>query len=228
MKTKYILLGLIGALLLGIGDWLLGFVDAAPLAGEAFSYLRAGHAAANYSLLRPVLTMALGAAGVLCYYPCFIHMGDIVTDEKQRKTVNFLFGLGSFSLILIHYFYAIIVFVYAWMNQNGGEELAGALSVAMDGAMDKGVMIGFFALWIPQVVLFVKILRGRTVLPRWAVTFHPMMWMILFSALGLVVLPNSSFAYGLYTFGTNGGMIIWLSAVFVLGKRGTKDMQQEE
>lgn len=218
MKNKYIYLGLIGAVLLGIGDWLLGFVNATAPTAEAFAYIRAGHAAEDYSLMRPTLAMALGAIGALFYYPCFVHMGDIVTDEKKRKSLNFLFGLSSFSLTLIHNFYAIIVFVYAWMMRNGGEALAGDLSMAMDGAMDKGVMVGFLALGAAQIVLFLRIMKGQTIFPRQAVIFHPLVWLIVFTLIGTVLVSGNAFTYGLYTFGTNGGMIIWLVAVLVLSR----------
>lgn len=43
LNKRCIIFGIIGCLCFGIGDWLLGYVDPAPIEGNIFYFIRAGH-----------------------------------------------------------------------------------------------------------------------------------------------------------------------------------------
>lgn len=214
--TKYYYLGILGAICFGIGDWLLGYVDTSEVVGEAFRYIRAGHGE-GYHQVKAIISMALGTVGLLFYYPALLHMTDIVKDEVKRKRLQYLFGAGAFVWLLIHYFYSVNVFCYAWMMQNGGEALAAELSKALGNAMYLGVAIGYIPLIVPNVMHLIEIMKGRTTLKKSAVCFHPLVWIILVSVLAKK-LPMSPFSYGLYTFCMNAGMLVWFMFMSVRKK----------
>ena len=87
------LIGIIGCILFGIGDWLLGFVDPG-IVSEKFSVIRAGNGA-DYDLAKVVWTLALGTAGMAFLIPGFRAQADILRDEKDKPLFRFLMTLCS-------------------------------------------------------------------------------------------------------------------------------------
>lgn len=83
LQKKFIIFGMIGCLCFGIGDWLLGYVDPAPIEGNVFYFIRAGHGA-GYNLSKAAFALALAMAGMCFLYPGFVHIADIVKDEKNE------------------------------------------------------------------------------------------------------------------------------------------------
>lgn len=212
IEKKYIYLGIIGALCFGFGDWLLGYVDTTMVSGTAFAYIRVGHGV-DYNTNRAIAAMAIGTLGLFFYYPALVHMADIVNEEKKKKRLQFLFGASAFVWLLIHYYYSINVFCYAWMMQNGGEVLAGKFSKALGDAMLCGVAIGYIPLIIPNVLHLVAVIKSKTVLKKTTAIFHPLVWIVIFN-IGANMMPSTPFTYGLYTFCMNAGMLVWF--IFML------------
>lgn len=223
-ERKYIYLGIIGAILFGIGDWLLGYVDVTPITGTAFEYIRAGHGA-GYDTLRAIAAMVTGTVGLLFYYPALTHMGDVVKDEASKSRLNHMFGAGAFAWLLIHYFYGVNVFCYSWMMQNGGEALAGELSAALGNAMQWGVAVGYIPLALPNVIHLIDIIRGKTNLKKSAAFFHPLVWIVIFNIVGNA-LPASPFSYGFYTFCMNAGMLVWFAYMAIVGSKNESEMKK--
>ena len=83
LQKKFIIFGMIGCLCFGIGDWLLGYVDPAPIEGNVFYFIRAGHGA-GYNLSKAAFALALAMAGRCVLYPGIFHIAGIVKDEKNE------------------------------------------------------------------------------------------------------------------------------------------------
>lgn len=226
MKKKNIFMGIVGAICFGIGDWLLGYVDATPVIGTAFEYIKVGHGV-NYNTARAIIAMALGTIGMLFYYPAFIHMADVVEDKVVRSRLNYMFGATAFAWLVIHYFYGINVYCYAWMMQNGGEVLAGELSKALKNALTWGVVFAYIPLLVPNVVHLLEIIKGKTTSSKAAVFFHPLLWMLILNVVSNI-LPTSKFSYGLYTFCVNAGMLIWFGYLLFVDARKAKRIIESE
>ena len=119
---KYWLLGLVGCVLFGIGDWLLGYVDPQPVS-ELFSVLKTGHGM-DYALWKITLTLVLGAIGVPFMMAGCMRMANLVTDEKRKNTLKWSMILLPVGWLLIHFTVSCGIYTYAWNLQKGDPALA--------------------------------------------------------------------------------------------------------
>lgn len=214
-RKKFWIYGIIGCLCFGIGDWLLGYVDPTPIEGDLFYFIRAGHGA-DYQRLRAVLAMALAMAGMFLYFPALLHISDVAEDPKTASHLRYAFGLFSLGAIVIHLLVTVNVIAYSWMAESAGAEPANSLSNLLGGSLLPCLFIAFIFVGLPFVWLIVDILRGKTRLKRWEALFTPLVWMVIADA-AAALLPSSAFSYGLYTFGINGGILVWF--VYLLASK---------
>lgn len=200
-------LGIIGCILFGIGDWLLGFVDPG-IVSEKFSVIRAGNGA-EYELAKVVWTLALGTVGMAFLIPGFRAQADILKDEKDKPMFRFLMTLCTVSWIVIHTTVSAGIYIYSWCMHKGDAELAQELTLDVMGLFLPMQVIAYIFLAVLLIVQIIGIVRGKTVCRKIAVIFTPVVWMAVFSG-AAKILPASPFANGLDTFCMNGGMIVWL------------------
>ena len=84
MDKKYAVHGIIGCVLFGIGDWLLGFVDPGNVQEDVFYFISAGHGA-GYPDWKITVTLVCAIIGVLFLWQGFVHISDLMKEEKDRK-----------------------------------------------------------------------------------------------------------------------------------------------
>ena len=215
MKKINICFGIVGALLLGIGDWLLGFTDPSHIDGAVWNALVSGYTK-NYSLLRPVIAMPLGFFGVLSYAPCIWEMGQIFKDKKTRKIQSIFMTASMGGWALLHYLYSAAVFVFAYSCRYIGQSEAVNITNALYGAVMPGMSLWLVFMLIPFILHFVDIARGKSYLPKKMLAFHTLVWWAVIY-FGSSVLPKTAFTNGLKTFAMNGAMLVWLAAVLIYG-----------
>lgn len=219
MKKINIFFGIIGALLLGTGDWLLGLTDPAPVDGAAWNALVTGYTR-NYSLLRPVIAMPLGFFGVLSYAPCMWEMGQIFKDEKTRRIQSIFMIAGMGGWALLHYLYSAVIFVFAYSCRNIGQSEALNITNALYKAVMPGMSLWLVFMLIPFLLHFADIARGKAFLPKKMLAFHTLVWWAgVYSVTS--VLPKTAFTNGLNTFAMNGAMLVWLAAVLIYESKHT-------
>ena len=68
--------------------------------------------------------MSISTLDILFYLPCMWQMGSIFMDEKTRRKNGWLMVAGLFGWLVIHYFYSILSFLFAWMAANTDAALA--------------------------------------------------------------------------------------------------------
>lgn len=222
LQKKYCIFGIIGCLCFGIGDWLLGYVDPGLVEGEVFYFIRVGHGL-SYSASNIAVVLALAAFGMCLLYPGFVRISDIAKDKKTKQFLRYVFGLCSMGWLMLHIMVSVNVLVFSEAEKNGGRELAVVLSNRFGSAGLAVVCCAYFFVAVAFIVLIVDILRGNTYLKKSAVLFSPAVWMAVIAAVSLV-LPQSAFSYGLYTFCMNGGMLVWFA--YLLTKRNQIEMKQ--
>lgn len=207
LNKRYIIFGIIGCLCFGIGDWLLGYVDPAPIEENVFYFIRTGHGA-GYNFSKAAFALVLAMVGMCFLYPGFVHISDIEKDEKTKRSIEYVFGLCSIGWLALHILVSVNVIVFSQAEKSGGHELAVTLSSSLGRAGMAAVFCVFFFAAVSMVMLFIDILRRKTCLKRMAVFFSPIVPM---SVIFIVAqfLPQSPFSYGLYTFFMNGGMLVW-------------------
>lgn len=217
MDKKYAAQGIIGCLMFGLGDWLLGFVDPGKIDGDTFYYISAGHGAA-FADWKITVTLASAVIGVLFLQQGFVHIADIMKDDRDRAGAQRVFTFMTYPWIVIHFVVTAIVFVYSYTCRVAGEELAVQITGGMDMAFNAGLLLAYFILAVSLVDLVIVIARGRTVLKRYNAFFTPLTWIAVIGAAALL-LPASPFSKGLYTFSMNGGMLVWfVRLLFVKGE----------
>lgn len=206
-QKKYWIYGIIGCLCFGIGDWLLGYVDPTLIEEDLFYFIRVGHGV-DFQTIRGVITMILAMIGMLFYLPGLKHIADITLDKKSSNHLRYVFELCSIGWFTIHFIVVVNVLVYSWTIKSIGTESAYAISNYLGNALLPCLYIAYIFVAIPLILLIIYIFLGKTHLKKRDIIFTPIIWMIIINVI-VFILPSTAFSYGLYTFGMNGGMLVW-------------------
>lgn len=212
---KWLLPGILGALLMLAGDWLLGYVDPAPLV-EGSSILRAGYAQ-DYALWRPVAAMATGTLGMLCYLPGLWGMALTIRDKRWRRRFCGAMAAGLPGWMLIHYFFSQLIYQLAWSCRSG-DPMALESARAVNLAFRYPVGVWYVLMAVPFLIHLALTARGRSHLPRWTALLSPVVCLVVLRVLA-AVLPQTPFAYGLSIGAMNEAMLIWFFAALAAGRR---------
>lgn len=216
MEKKYAIQGIIGCLLFGIGDWLLGYVDPGKVPYDVFYFISAGHGA-EYPDWKITVTMVCAIIGVLFLWQGFVHISDLMTEEKDRAGAARVFTFLTYSWLIIHFVVTLMVFIHSYSCRNIGIEQAVIITDGLDKVLDPCILIAYLILGIAMIDLIIVIARGKTVLKRTEAFITPLTWMLLIGAVSFI-LPASPLSKGLYTFCMNGGMSAWFIRLLVRRK----------
>lgn len=217
MDKKYAIQGIIGCVLFGVGDWLLGFVDPGKVPEDVFYFISAGHGA-GYPDWKIMVTMVCAIIGVLFLWQGFVHISDLMKEEKDMEGAKRVFTFLTYSWLIIHFVVTIMVFIYSYSCRTLGSEQAVIITNGLDKVLDPCILIAYFILGIALIDLIIIIARGRTKLKRTDAFITPLTWMLIIGAVSMV-LPASPFSKGLYTFCMNGGMIVWFIRLLIRPER---------
>lgn len=196
-------------MLFGIGDWLLGFVDPGKVDGDVFYFISAGHGT-DYADWKIVVTLVTAVIGVLFFSQGCVHIADFMKEEKDKAGARRVFSFLAYPWLTIHFTVTVMVFTYSYMCKNVGESQAVLMSQYMDRLFDPFVLLSYFILLVAFADLIIAIARGKTTLKKREILLTPLTWIALIGLISMV-LPESVFSKGLYTFCMNGGMIIWFT-----------------
>lgn len=214
------LCGILGCLCYGGGDWLMVYGDT-TYTGKLF-WLTAG--VAQIPGWRNGMAMLLAFPGVIFYGIALFYLGRLIVGEKERRAYHYLNAFGLTPWMCLHLFYIMILYLYAWMTQNG---YAYAALPACEALFDhlswmvwvsEALMLPVFVYW------FWAVLAGKTVLPRWVAACNVLVFYGLLSTVKNL-LPDSPFRIGF----TNGLMsesmvlffiVIWFAAGKTMKQEG--------
>lgn len=215
---RWLVPGVLGALLMLAGDWLLGYVDPALLT-EQSSILRAGYAG-DYALWRPAAAMATGTLGLLCYLPGLWGMALTIRNKGWRKRFCWTMAAGLPGWMLIHYFFSQLIYQFAWASQNG-DTMALEAACAVNLAFRYPVGVWYVLMAVPFLLHLGLTVRGLTHLPRWTALLSPVVCLVALRVLA-ALLPQTPFAYGLSIGAMNEAMLIWFCAALLTGRAGRR------
>lgn len=206
MKNRKLwLLGIIGCVLFGVGDWLLGYVDP-EVVSQQFSVIKAGHGA-NYELGKVTMTLLTGAIGIPFLLMGSTGMAELVTEKRRREVLRVWLSLLPMGWMLIHFTVSVGIYAYSWAMRFATPEQAQRLALDMITMTRPAQMVGILFL-VPLLLFPVYVFRGMTTLKRNSQFFSPLLWMAVLSALKFFV-PPTPFTNGIDTFCMNAGMIVW-------------------
>ena len=163
-KKKMIIcfiLGTVGCLCFGGGDWLMMFGDTAHT--SELYWLTQG--VTEISPQRNALAMALAFPGIICYGMGLFAMAGFIKDNRERKIYRVLNIFGLTPWLCLHIFYVIFLAIYAYMASNG---YAGADEVCYGVYSSLSWVVPLAeAFMLPPFIYYMYLqLRGKTYFTR--------------------------------------------------------------
>ncbi len=225
-KMEFALLcGMLSCLCFGAGDWLLGYVNPTPISENIFYFICAGHGA-GYAQWKIVVTLVMAMVGMCFLIPGMACIADVAQKSGARRLLRYLFMLCAVGWIVIHFAVAVNVLVFSLAERAGDRELAVTLSHGLDSACLLFLYCAYVFVAAALITLMVLILCAKTRLKRTAALFTPVISMGIIAAVS-GLLPVSPFAYGLYTFCMNGGLIVWFVYLLIHQDTAVEDCDDE-
>jgi len=207
-KNYLLLLGVLGCLCYGGGDWLMMYGDPTPLSKSLY-WLTEG--VTGIAPWRNGLAMALAFPGIILYGIALFSLERYISTEKDRKVYHWLNIFGLTPWMALHLFYIMILFGFQYMMTSGYADAAVAVSEAVYQHL-SWVVLASEALMLPVFIWFLYLLiRGRTALKRRMALAHVF---VIYAVLYVIrlLLPASAFRIGF----TNGMMSESMLVFFLL------------
>ena len=223
---RWYILGAIGAVLMAVGDWLLGCV---PLqAADMGMFNRAYYLSGAYGLWRPVLTVGTGAiGGFLDYFMVKALNVDIDVRYRKTKTVQYLCGIFTVAIALtIHTWVATMAWFATYLGPRIGAEAALAAVTAYQDAMLPAILPLYLPMLLVFGIHFMMLFAGKTRYPRWMLAFHPVTWNLLLAAVPDIAqamqMPVATWMSVMSQSSTNSAIMIWCIAAAVYERKHTQ------
>ena len=181
--TIAFIMGILGALLMAGGDWLMIYGDTAF--DGTLAWLTRG--VAEIPAGRNSFAMFLAFPAILLYTAGLFGIRNFIENRWERDTYTKLTTIGLTPWLCLHLFYVMILFVFSWLHANGHAEIACELGEAMFDQFAWIVVVAEAIMVIPFLYMFILILRGRTVLPKWFAFNNPLIYYIVLKLITLIM-----------------------------------------
>lgn len=163
-KKKMIIcfvLGMVGCLCFGGGDWLMVYGDTVHT-GELF-WLTQG--VIEISPTRNAFAMALAFPGIICYGMGLFAMAGFIKDNRERKIYRVLNIFGLTPWLCLHIFYILFFAIYAYMGSNGYQG-ADEICYAVHSSLSWIIPLSEVFMLPPFIYYMYLQLRGKTYFSR--------------------------------------------------------------
>lgn len=202
--------GMLGCICYGAGDWLMIYGNTAHQ-GTLY-WLTEG--VAQISAWRNTLAMALAFPGIVLYGIGLFYLGNYIKKRESKRIYRTLTTYGLTPWMCLHLFYIMILYLFAWMSQNGYADAALPVAEALFSHLSWIVIVSEIMMVPPFIYWFYLQFSGHTIFPKWmAFTNILIIYGILY--LLKLLLPDSAFRIGF----TNGlmseSMFIWFAVMLV-------------
>ena len=205
VKTALIC-GMLGCICFGAGDWLMIY-GAIQHTGELY-WLTDGVASIPY--WRNTLALTLSFPGIILYGIALLSISLHITEHRPRKIYKTLTIYGMTPWIALHLFYIMILYLYAWLNQNGFTSSANAICGELYHYFSWFILASEVLMTAPYLYLAYLIGKGRSIYSKKTSIVNPL-FIYLLLYLVKTTLPDSAFRIGF----TNGlmseSMFLWFS-----------------
>lgn len=209
------MLGSVGACLMAVGDWLIGYIDPASIGNSMI--LVKGCSEVGY--IRPVLSMIAAVLGViLCTHGMLCMTETICGESKLKKLYRHSVMWGAVQWLFIHFAFCGLRYIYQYFWDKGYEDMAFEAVNTASNAFMPVFLLSYIAIIIPYVVYFISLLRKKTIFPRWTAWFYMLTFTLLFKLIS-VLLGETPIANGFSTASNNMAIAIWLLCVWIYLKK---------
>lgn len=202
--------GMLGCICFGAGDWLMIYGDTAY--NGSIYWLTEG--TSQIAPWRNALSMLIAFPGIIFYGIGLFAVGRYIKEKRHRKIYRTLTSFGLTPWLCLHLFYVMILYMFAWLSQNGYENAALPAAEALFSHLSWLVIVSEVFMVPPFIYWFFLQFTNRTIFPK-QMAFTNIL--IIYAALYLLktILPDSPFRIGF----TNGlmseSMIIWFVVMLV-------------
>ena len=208
------LCGILGCLCFGAGDWLMMYGD--TTCHGSLTWLTEG--VAQIPAWRNSLAMLLAFPGILFYGVALFSVTVLIRSPKGKTRYQALTTLGLSPWLCIHILYVMLLFAFAWMNQNDFIEAALPASEALFSQYVPVVVVGEILMVLPFLYWFWLVATNKTALPRSAAISKPLTIYLLLKLL-TSLMPDTPFRLGFTTGLMSESMVIWFLILLILQKK---------
>jgi hypothetical protein len=215
---KSIYVGIIGAILTIIGDFLLLGVDSKTSGGGLFDkYL---DIASKISYTRIGLAGFFGYLGIPLTAIGFLALYQMIKDKESSLAKVYKWSMIISFVALGGGVHIICCYLVAGMKMNieaGTADVVSAVINQQAGFLVPSVIVFFAVYLVACISMIVLIAKGKTILPKWMWILNPLVMKIVINALGK--LGTSAFFNGLACSNMSLGALIILLAWIIAIKR---------
>jgi hypothetical protein len=216
LKLTYI--GIIGAILTIIGDFLLLGVDSNASGGGLFDkYL---DIASKISYMRIGLAGFFGYLGIPLTAIGFLALHQMIKDKESRLAKVYKWSMLICFAALGGGVHIICCYLVAGMKMNIEAGTADVVSAVMNqqaGFLVPSGIVFFAVYFVACISMIVLIAKDKTILPKWMWILNPLVMKIVINALGK--LGTSAFFNGLACSNMSLGSLIILLTWMIAIKR---------
>ncbi len=206
--------GILGCLCYGTGDWLMIFGNTFHT-GKLF-WLTEG--VSQIPAWRNNAAMILAFPGIIFYGTALFGMELLIESEKTKKIYHYLNVFGLTPWMCLHIFYIMILYLYAWMTNNGYSEAALPACEALFQhlswvvAASEIMMLPVFIFW------FFAVISGKTILPKKA-AFLNVLFFYLILKISAALMPYTAFRLGFTNALMSESMVLSFAATWTCAFR---------
>jgi hypothetical protein len=219
---KSIYVGIIGAILTIIGDFLLLGVDSNTSGGGLFDkYL---DIASKISYTRIGLAGFFGYLGIPLTAIGFLALYQMIKDKESSLAKVYKWSMIISFVALGGGVHIICCYLVAGMKMNieaGTADVVSAVINQQAGFLVPSVIVFFAVYFVACISMIVLIAKGKTILPKWMWILNPLVMKIVINALGK--LGTTAFFNGLACSNMSLGALIillaWMIAIKRIGNR---------
>ena len=164
-----LLLGAIGCICFGVGDYFLVYGNTEATADLYFMTVCTStmpELANNNALL-------LMIPGFLFVLAALLTLSTTIKDSSDVHIYHFLMGVGLTAYTLSQFIYSMILYLYSYLNTNAIIQEVEDLIVNIYGHYETVLMICLIALAIPLIFWFYLVITDRTKLPQILALVNP-------------------------------------------------------
>jgi len=222
-RYLYFILGTVAACLLALtGDFLIGWVEPGSLG--IYGMVQVGWP--QVAIWRPTLSLILASIAFPFYLPGLYAVSKRIEENSPRAGRVFLFTsfASSTGWLLIHAAFCIPQFAFKYIYDAGYPDLALKLTDKMLEMAVPSIIVSSLTMMAAFGVLFVVIVRRKTIYGRWFVLMNPLV-VAPVTILLAYIFPDSIFFAGLSMCKMNLGMFLFflVAAIYEYKRQGTRN-----
>lgn len=174
----FCILAAISAAVIAVADYLLEYTGSVS---EGLSIIEP--AWADMASWRFPLSLNLCAFFIPFYILGFWSIRRLLAVTHPRLA-NAYFGLVSYGVIMgasfVHSALCYFPMIYQKLGSEGQQQLAEDVIITIEKAIMPAFVVHYILSWvIPQIILFILILRGKTIFRSWTAILNPFIFLIL-------------------------------------------------